>query len=151
MKLRNKKTGEIGYTSIIQSKSIFVMDENAIQLGDYDSLAELNKEWEDYNESKKFCYINIDGMVIEDNLARGWSDEMLKDMKAIGDYFETKKEAVKVAEKIKAWKRLKDEGFRFNCWKNDEDRCLGDFIIYAEIKHLDNIKDDLELLFGGDE
>lgn len=47
MKLRNKKTGEIGYTAVLQSKAIVVMDENAIQLGSYSSLAELNDEWED--------------------------------------------------------------------------------------------------------
>lgn len=54
MKLRNKRTGEIGYTAVLQSKAIVVMDENAIQLGSYTSLAELNAEWcdvEDDDES----------------------------------------------------------------------------------------------------
>lgn len=53
MKLRNKKTGEIGYTVVLRSKAIFVMDENEILLGSYTSLAELNEEWEDYEEARK--------------------------------------------------------------------------------------------------
>lgn len=52
MKLRNKKTGEIGYFCFTNwdSPVLIIMDKNGIQLGKYNSLAELNKEWEDVPE-----------------------------------------------------------------------------------------------------
>ena len=60
MKLRNKKTGEIGNLVLhvnpnIERESYAVLStENGdtlcgnIVIGDYDSLAELTEEWEDY-------------------------------------------------------------------------------------------------------
>ena len=47
MKLRSKKTGEVGVINEI----IHITKENDIccGLGSYNSLAELNAEWEDYN------------------------------------------------------------------------------------------------------
>jgi hypothetical protein len=73
-------------------------------------------------------------------------------MKQIGNYFETKEEAEKAVEKLKAWKRLKDKGFRFNMWTIPEEPKtphikLG---IEAEVDVPDSPY-DLELLFGGEE
>lgn len=51
MKLRNKKTGAIGELSGVNRIVVYEPDMplcgNSI-LGEYDTLAELNKEWEDY-------------------------------------------------------------------------------------------------------
>ena len=80
--------------------------------------------------------------------------------KAIGNKFDTKEEAEKAVEKLKAWKRLKDKGFGF----------LGihgmsyaiDFEINPPYTHITfneytatedqkEFYNDLQLLFGGEE
>lgn len=96
MKLRNKKTGEINLGDL--------------HLDDFNSLAELNAEWEDYEEPKEYWYLTGIGEIgcIEDNDVK-----FDKDRKEIGNYFETREEAERAVEKLKACKRLKDKGFRF--------------------------------------
>lgn len=147
MKLRNKRTGEIGYTAVLQSKAIVVMDENAIQLGSYTSLAELNEEWEDYEEPETFWYMTAWGDVKE------YSQDQfaIKQKIAIGNYFETKEEAELAVRKLKAWKRLKDEGFRFNKWTIPEEPKTPHIklVIEAEMDVPDSPY-DLDLLFGGE-
>ena len=102
MKLRNKKTGEI----------VEATDFNIIS--DYNSLAELNEEWEDYEE--KGWYITENGEVRE-NRSLGIVEEE-SEYRKIGNCFRTKEEAEKAVEKLKAWKRLKDAGFRFQFWSS---------------------------------
>lgn len=66
----------------------------------------------------------------------------------IGIYFETEEEAEKAVEKLKAWKRLKDKGFKWRYYS------LGDgnkFRVYFSIKDGADIGTDLDLLFGGEE
>lgn len=133
MKLRNKKTGEINLGDL--------------HLDDFNSLAELNAEWEDYEEPKEYWYIDPDANIEYTSKDDEYDDEA----KQIGNYFETKEEANKAVKRLRAWKRLKDKGFRFDSWKNDKEKYLGDFVIYASIKCLDDIVDDLNLLFGGEE
>lgn len=72
----------------------------------------------------------------------------------IGNYFESEMEAEKAVKKLKAWKRLKDKGFEF---------CKYSALAYGEIDfripdfeswdNSDNeqVKHDLDLLFGGEE
>ena len=162
MKLKNKKTGEIGYTAVLQSKAIVVMDENAIQLGSYTSLAELNEEWEDYEEPKEYWYISWCGNVANDKYTGIVTDEKCKE---IGNYFETVEEAEKAVEKLKAWKRLKDKGFRFKKWESYEETsglsfpdndiinsytAIFDFKKPCRKYEIENeIKADLDLLFSG--
>ena len=150
MKLRNKKTGEIleEVRSSMDSKDrLRIYDMLNDEYYTYNTLAELNEEWEDYEEPKEQFYIDCDGRIFENH-----TTEYIKGkMQEIGNYFETNEEAEKAVEKLKAWKRLKDKGFRFNKWNNDTQKYLGDFIISAQIKNLDNIIDDLDLLFGGEE
>ena len=99
MKLRNKKTGEI-----VEATDFNIMS-------DYNSLAELNKEWEDApEEPKEYWYIDIDSGIMFDNV----EDDTVKVMREIGNYFETREEAEKAVEKLKAWKRLKDYNVKFN-------------------------------------
>lgn len=141
MKLRNKKTGEI-----LGSLGSFIIQNpnhiNCETITKYNSLAELNEEWEDYKE--QCWYITPTGEVREGELDVDWRDE-----RRIGNYFESKEEAEKAVEKLKAWKRLKDKGFEFDGWKRDE-RYYGDFTITATDQISCDDK-DLELLFGGEE
>lgn len=147
MKIRNKNTGETGYLLLINwyEPELIVMDEDGVQLGKYSSLAEFNKEWEDYEEPKEFYVVDLDGEILPSD----FEDKTTKKSKELGNYFETKEEAEKAVEKLKAWKRLKDKGFRFTNWK-----CSGkieftfDNYIDKSIR-TESAVDDLDLLFGG--
>lgn len=157
MKLRNKKTGEIIETDF--ELSISIPDDKKLygnntytQIKGYSSIKELSEDWADYEEPKEYCYLSGRGEVrcIEDE-----NTDFDKDHKEIGNYFETKEEAEKAVEKLKAWKRLKDKGFKF-CGHDDRDRGqLGDIVIYAEMPTFeyddDSTRDDIDLLFGGEE
>lgn len=159
MRLKNKKTGEIIDTlnSYDCTKGIsFGADhhDGDPTIESYDSLAELNKEWEDApEEPKEYWY--IDPMVCGVYFTKIKNDEDLCEFnKQIGNYFETKEEAEKAVEKLKAWKRLKGEivGWSFSydldlngCGFNDEDIVVG-------IKLPRNAsKKDLDLLFSGED
>lgn len=147
MKLRNKKTGEIIETDFELSVSVpddekLYGNDTYTQIKGYSSIKELSEDWEDYEEPKA-CYIGRCGTIEEfDQTKDVGLTEMLKE---IGNYFETKEEAEKVVEKLKAWKRLKDSGFAF----------------YGKGDCLDTIKfdygpagynnQDFALLFGGEE
>ena len=139
MKLQNKKTGKI----IDIADLDFTSDNFAIWLSTtkYNSLAELNEEWEDYEEDKRYWYIDIDGEVMSKELA--WFNQ---EQDNIGNRFETKEEAEKAVEKLKAWKRLKDKGFRLDAVV-DRFFCLD---IYMCGGQYEAIKDDLKIVFGGE-
>ena len=141
MKLRNKRTGEI-----VDNAYLFYGNGMRVH-----SLAEINKEWEDYEKPKGYWYIDYDGRIHKEDYA---IEEEYKDMLEIGNYFETKKEAEKAVEKLKAFKRLKDKGFRFTEWY-PVDEGLPNLKIDANInipnKNIDNGDIDLNLLFGGEE
>lgn len=156
MKLRNKKTGVIGELSGVNRIVVYEPDmplcENSI-LGEYDTLAELNKDWEDY---KIDPYI-VD--MLEDNcissVAFGTDLQEIERAKECGLYFESKEEAEKAVEKLKSLKRLKDKEFRFDGY--DIANRAGDNVIcgqaYFKAGNYDKegIKKDLDLLFGGKE
>lgn len=152
MKLRNKKTGEI----IEKYPDRFVINSGE-QISQYDSLAELNAEWEDVPEEPKdkgYWYI--------DDLCRmRYSSELLDEIddrpnnwmirKLCDNYFDTREEAEKAVEKLKAWKRLKDKGFRFLGYYHrlGETKSKGE--IGFEMDDYEGTKQDLDLLFGGEE
>ena len=139
MKLRNKKTGEIR-----EIKEILIDDMFTIHF-----LAKLNEEWEDYQEPKKHYEILAMGTVMEREDVK---DEIFRNQgqREIGNYFETKEEAEKAVEKLKAWKRLKDKGFRFERWLLGGE--YGNTITFSDyIECDDRIRADLDLLFGGEE
>ena len=83
MKLRNKKTGEISEVNFIPHGT---------------TLAELNAEWEDYEDQDEYWYTDSEGNV--DSCKK--FDELDRPAKEIGNYFETKAEAEKAVEKLKA-------------------------------------------------
>ena len=164
MKLRNKKTGEIRnavdidmYTDSVYLKvSDGEFDNETIK---YHSLAELNEEWEDYEEPKEYYWVDYDGKVKTFLDLYEWQDKM----KEIGNYFETKEEAEKAVEKLKAWKRLKDKGFDIEGWNNhigDNYYKTGQIVInlnnvknrdWDEYDNIGEIKNELDLLFGGED
>ena len=144
MKLRNKKTGEIAYMS-----RLGVDGANGSEK-EYYSLAELNEEWEDYEEPKKEFYLTAWGEVKE------YSEEPfnLNHKLEIGNYFETKEEAEQAVEKLKAWKRLKDKGFKFTEWtyRYDQPRVKNhSYYNFIAICEDGEVYEDLDLLFGGEE
>lgn len=101
---------------------------------------------EDYEEPKEYWYIYADKPQRAD-----CGDILEEDFKAIGNYFETKEEAEKAVEKLKAWKRLKDKGFRFEGWDNTDRSTIHHFSLFVAIEDLESINKDLDLLFGGEE
>jgi hypothetical protein len=149
MKLRNKRTGEIVEYDIVEAGL------RNMSVGNYvacNSLGEFNEEWEDYEEPKKYWFIDYDGGIISfDRMKETTTDRMMKE---IGNYFSSREEAEKAVEKLKAWKRLKDKGFKFTGINDDEDsqelitQC--GILCEADIYHLEEDVDFL-LLFGGEE
>lgn len=146
MKLQNKKTGEIiEFDAILPVKD--VAGDSVAHL-EYTSLAELNEEWKDYEEPKEqHYYIEPRGQVIELKFGDD-IDDLKEELSEIGNYFDTREEAEKAVEKLKAWKRLKDKGFRFNCWYGSSKDIS--FSIPQEIIDRATAK-DLDLLFSGGE
>ena len=159
MKLRNKKTGEI-----IETHSIFENAFGNIRIRkkgeavvsypyEYNSLTELNAEWEDAPEEPSRHWFISGTRVYEEN---GYSYEAIADLESVGNHFKTKEEAERAIEKLKAWKRLKDKGFRFILDGETEmpmfiysgangEKCL------TSAEESKQCRDDIQLLFGGEE
>ena len=138
MKLRNKKTGEI----VVFGEGI--VDLNRIGCKNVAEMMEAG--WEDYEEPKGYWYINEFGTPTEITHTR--ENIYDKQRKEFGNYFETEEEAEKAVKKLEAWKRLKDKGFRLSAAVSDSFFCLD---IYMSGEAYEAIKDDLMLLFGGEE
>ena len=163
MKLRNKKTGETGYylhthrdhktgvlkMAVLKDGVPFSEFKSYEPIYDYDSLAELNRDWEDIPEEPKVGYIidPMDGLYVSMD-DEGFEDNDVERAKELGLWFETEVEAEKAVEKLKAWKRLKDKGFRFNGWLGYTD------VVEIRLDNCNSATDaaeDLDLLFGGEE
>lgn len=153
MKLRYKNTTNIKVLGEIVSCKDGIIDVKTDRgvVWCYRSLAELNEDWEDYEEPKTFFTIYYDGTISE---FKDGNDEQVRDMKAIGNYFSSREEAEKAVKKLKTWKRLKDKGFRFTGWTIDDGLRISicsnidEEDIYDEDKR--KMKPDLDLLFGGE-
>ena len=153
MKLRNKKTGDIaepfGITCVNGRTFVQFDDGKGTFKFEARCLADLNNAWEDYEEPKTAWFINSQGDAHAWPNAEG--DDWAKE-KAIGNYFETQEEAEKAVEKLKAWKRLKDKGFGFNDWNNPSAGPYSPIWFYFEKDTaIEDVKADLDLLFGGEE
>lgn len=153
MKLRNKKTGEV---------RIYRLQKVTGEQKEYDSLAEFTEEWEDYEEPQSYWYYDT----ISNDVEETHTLVDIKKDKGIGNYFETKEEAEKAVEKLKAWKRLKDAGLKFGRWdgyvnagnsieSGDHFACCGFVNAYGQIYNnqdsYEQYRKDLDLLFGGEE
>ena len=157
MKLRNKKTGEIGRLLPYggEDGKIWVWIDNMSRPEyRYNSLAEVNADWEDYEEPKRFYWLDYNGDIY--NTEIGTMDR--SEIKEIGNLFETKEEAELALRKLKAWKRLKDKGFRFETLGFDRERVINgrcNLIIKATFNEeysndIFNLA-DLDLLFSGED
>ena len=169
MKLRNKKTGEIvdvesiGHADSLKGKFGYQVtlswkiDEHLCTCKTYNSLAELNEEWEDYEEPKEWWFIDCTGSIKHgDGLFTEKS--YIEGIKEIGNYFETEEEAEKAVEKLKAWKRLKDNGFKVETYGYDRETVKNGRVnimircSFNEKYGEGSVKlTDLDLLFGGEE
>lgn len=142
MKLRDKKTGEIVKVNNFNG-FIHLDDETQI----YHSLAELNEEWEDYEEQKEYWYLENNGDIDKETYE---GDSYEERMIEIGNYFETKEEAERAVERLRAWKRLKDNGFKFV--GRNKHNYGEEFIIKCHLPAdtlVIDVASDLQLLFGG--
>lgn len=136
MRLKNKKTGEI----IEKYPDRFVINSGE-QIREYDSLAELNAEWEDAPEEPKGVKeIFFTGATV--HIAMSCQEE-----------------AKKAVEKLQAWERLKGGGFEFMSCSYGHDKTTDDTggWIRFRVNHLYDerygceVEKDLDLLFGGEE
>lgn len=170
MKLKNKKTGETGYylhthrdyktgalkVAVLKDGVPFSELKPYEPIYDYDSLAELNEEWCDYEEPKEYWFIDEFGLVQKEiEYYYEENKEAVHDKRiAVGNYFSSREEAEKVVEKLKAFKRLKDKGFRFTGYTHKDRGRLDELEIYCQLGECpENIEemDDVHLLFGGEE
>lgn len=156
MKLKIKKTGEMledvkFIDTTLHKITIQYLDDGILRECTIKNLSDI-EEIKDYEEPKVFWYIEGDGDI--HSIRTELCDELeIHTMKQIGNYFETKEEAEKAIEKLKAWKRLKDKGFKFRGIGVDHYEI--DDIKY-EIEEPPTTHDcqemkDLKLLFGGEE
>lgn len=127
----------------------------------YKTKAAFDAEWEDaLEEPKKHYEILGIGYVVE----RDNEDDIFRcaRQREIGNYFETKEEAELAVEKLKAIKILRDNSFRFIQWEFDM-KTIADGKIWFDVgvntqwdaeqllKHRPEVKESLDLLFGGEE
>lgn len=82
------------------------------------------------DENQKYYFLDSNGLVYDSI----WADDSIDHSRfEIGNCFQTKEEAEKAVEKLKAWKRLKDSGLKFKDWnKSNYDKT---FCINAEVEH----------------
>ena len=140
MKLRNKKTGEI----IDFGSPAFIIDNNKNNVSmQIKNLAELNEEWEDYQEPCGWCITMYGG------ISRITKDDefLINDLKEIGNYFNDKEAAYDGLAKLKAWKRLKDKGFNLEGIV-EPFFCL-DIYMADNSPRYQELKKDLIIVFGG--
>ena len=141
MKLRNKKTGEIR-----ELPDGFFCGDN---------LKKICEEWEDVEEPKEHWFVSEFGKVYSlknipmDKERIGW-------LKQIGNYFESREEAEKAVEKLKAWKRLRDKGIKFSHYVIDHEKKYAKVIVKADhlsltFKEAHDFYTDFSLIFGGEE
>lgn len=160
MKLRNKKTGEIVEVEslyLTQTQELYlnyINEENKQKVYMTDKIASFNLDWEDYEEPKEYWCIDWTGGVNHITVLDG-VDKYEENKKEIGNYFGTREEAEKAVEKLKAWKRLKDKGFKFYGIEVFSGGLLEIDGVLPALERADNaerlkIIDDLDLLFGGE-
>lgn len=145
MKLRNKKTGEIIETQEIYENVVgeIRIRKKAEEIDSYEytynSLAELNKEWEDAEELKAPMHI---------------TGPVEKDDNTVLIEFCTHEEAEKATKRLRAWKRLKNHNLRVErgqrIFVNADNKLTSQKPLFV-MDTYEEVEDDLDLLFGGEE
>lgn len=161
MKLQNRKSGEIGELQITEKHCAVSVGNGTASCGIviYSSLAELNAEWQDYEEPKDseyYWYIGYKNDIRRTkyhHISDFADNQVTATRKEIGNCFESLEEAELAVRKLKAWKRLKDKGFRFNSCKIEMREIIVPEItitafIDTEQPEMLNL---VNLLFGGEE
>ena len=134
MKLRNKQTGEIATLTLSSNGEELLLMKNNEMVTRNVKLSDL-EEWEDYEEPKgtalRWIILTLENF-IENEPDDKWID--LEDCK-------------QMLEKLKAWERLKDKGFKFGRWQFLDDRSG----VWVRGNYAPDIVDELDILFGGEE
>lgn len=125
---------------------------------EYDSIKDFTDHWEDASEEPKEHWA-IDQFGEPINVS-GLSRLQLEKLHRLGNDFPNKNATMKAIEKLKAWKRLEENGFRFIEWELDM-KTIADGKIWFDVgvntqwdaEHLlecePEVKKSLDLLFGG--
>lgn len=145
MKLKNKKTGEIHeITQVVfllddMNKKFVIYSQSEGHNYAYNSLAELNEEWTDAPEEPKGSALDLMILTLT-NFIENEPDEDKVDLE----------DCKQMLDKLKAWKRLKDKGFRFERWGIGGE--YGNTITFSDyIEYNDETRADLDLLFSGED
>lgn len=149
MKLVNKETREIGYLYANKNENYIVLDENDEVLAVYETLEAVVGEWQDYEEPKS-------------GIKDVWFPDVIEGRNNVVISFETREEAKNAVRKLKAWKRLKELGFRFVDWELDMET-IADGKIWFDVgvntewnaeqllELKPEAKESLDILYGGEE
>lgn len=146
-KLRNKITGEVNEFMI--HKRIEDSEDGNPVYAPFDGNID---EWEDVpEEPKEYWFIDEFGLVQKEiEYYYEENKEAVHDKRiAVGNYFETKEEAEQAVEKLKAFKRLKDNGFEFRRWEIIDGTI--NFMILPKGDYREKVYEDLDICFGGEE
>lgn len=146
--VKNRSTGDIGELDFDSKEGVFIVVRydlltKVTSKSYYKNLKDLDEEWEDYKEPKEYWHIFGTNIT---KTQEGLDEVYDKRNKQIGNYFETREEAEKAVECLRAWKRLKDNGFKFTAYQLQELN-IKFFLDHGYTK----MGDDLDLLFGGEE
>ena len=68
----------------------------------------------------------------------------------IGNYFETKEEAELAVRKLKAWKRLKDNGLKLESAEDFMRSPLDEIHFEYDVEHQKNVYQDICIILGGE-
>ena len=151
MKLRNKQTGEIATLTLNSDGEDLLLMKNNEMITRNVKLSDLG-EWEDVpEEPKEYWYYDTCEGKIGTVLMVDGMEKVAEEDKEIGNYFDTLEEAELAVRKLKAWKRLKDKGFRFTNWEF-RDVLEGDLVIEAKLNfdNTSSVQRNLEICFGGE-
>lgn len=135
MKIKNKKTGEIR-----ELPDGFFCGDN---------LKKICEEWEDApEEPEEYWYINEFGTPTKADFV-GRETLYDKCRKNFSNYFKTEEEAELAVRKLKAFKWLKDKGFRFDGYHISAGEIHFNMEIPREV--MGEFVKDMDICFGGEE
>lgn len=157
MKLRNKKSGviaEFGYIKdLIGCVEMMVRVEGKPVFKTYDAMIEIMDEWEDYDDHGEYWTLDGYGEIMRtkyDELGTGATKRDIE----LGNYFKSRKEAERAVNKLKAFKKLKDLGFRFDGIRFRENNVFIKVKIDADHEFTDadakKFNQLMHFVFGGD-